>query len=409
MSTLGISIQDIQQRVLMAARHEGGLKIQPCLQVDPAWFGAMQIEARELIAGRVASDVGEKSHPTNWVRPFGQATQFNLFNRSGNTEDCSTDFSGAMEGHSFAAPECPSLRRFFDCFAARVLSFRLNGLMTNSGLGAHEEAIVKQESVRMRFHLPVFTNAGASVLLDDEEFHLKEGYVYYFNNGCVHAAQNRGPENRYHFVWDMWLDPWVFANLLDLGSAVVPDSGLRKLSEGEALRLSEGKPSPTEQYVIGTATGEILLARKQRTADGRTRIVKASVTENADITEGAGDLSLGEGWYPLESYQGERFRWVDNDAKIEVWSEIDGAESIAVELEPGPGQDGGALNLTILDSYGCEIKRVEISHRQRIPISLPVHAGQTNVFQLHSNGGGKPIAGDPRILNFRVFHIGPGA
>jgi hypothetical protein len=44
-----------------------------------------------------------------------------------------------------------------------------------------------------------------------------------------------------------------------------------------------------------------------------------------------------------------------------------------------------------------------------IAISLPVHAGQTNVFQLHSNGGGKPIAGDPRILNFRVFHIGPGA
>jgi hypothetical protein len=369
----------------------------------------MQIEARELIARREASNVGEKSHPTNWVRPFGQAIQFNLFNKSGNTADCSTDFSAAANEHTFAAPECPSLRRFFDCFAARVLSFRLNGLMTNSGLGAHEEAIVKQDSVRMRFHLPLFTNANASVLLDDEEFHLQEGYVYYFNNGCVHAAQNRGPENRYHFVWDMWLDSWVFENLLDLGSVVTPDAGLRKLSLQEALTLSDGKLSPTEQYVIGTATGEVLLARKQRTSGGGVRIVKSSVTETADITASPGDLSLGEGWYPVESYQGERFRWVDNDAKIEVWSDFDGAESISVELEPGPGQAGAALNMTILDGYGCEIKRVEISNRQTIPISLPVHARQTNVFLLHSNGGGKPIAGDPRILNFRVFHIGPGA
>jgi hypothetical protein len=340
------------------------------------------------------------------VRPFGQAIQSNLFNKSGNTADCSTDFSGTADGHAFAAPECPSLSRFFDCFAARVLSFRLNGLMTNSGLGAHEEAIVKQGSVRMRFHLPLFTNAGASVLLDDEEFHLQEGYIYYFNNGCVHAAQNRGPENRYHFVWDMWLDPWVFENLLDLGSAVVPDAGLQKLSVEEALTLSEGKPSPTEQYVIGTATGEILLARKQRTSDGGMRIVKASVMEHADITAGSCDLNLGEGWYPVESYQGERFRWVDNDAKIEVWSDFDGAESITLELEPGPGLDGTALNLTILDGYECEIKRVEITRRATIAVSLPVHAGQPNVFQLHSNGGGKSIAGDHRILNFRVFHIG---
>ena len=72
-------IETRREQVMAANRHEGGLKIQPSLAVETVWFAAMQADVRKLLLERESSDEMQSSHPTNWVRAFGQgAMQHNL-------------------------------------------------------------------------------------------------------------------------------------------------------------------------------------------------------------------------------------------------------------------------------------------------------------------------------------------
>jgi hypothetical protein len=64
-----------REGVIEAAHHRGGIKMQPCLAVDRAWFAAIQEDVRKLLAQRPPSDVSQKAHPTNWTNPSGNVTQ----------------------------------------------------------------------------------------------------------------------------------------------------------------------------------------------------------------------------------------------------------------------------------------------------------------------------------------------
>lgn len=398
-------METLRTQVMAANRHERGLKMQPSLAVEADWFAAIQKDVTKLLQERETSDVMQKDHPTNW--PFGRAaTPHNLFNKSGVTSQYSTGHSGATEGCTFAAPQLESLRQFFVLFESRLITFRLKGLMPASGWGAHEEAIIKGDQLRIRFHLPIFTNPGASVFLDEEKFHFHEGYIYLFNNGCVHPAVNEGETNRYHFVWDMWLDEWVYEKLLNLDSPVTPCPRLRKLTSGEVAELSRGEECPIDQYIIGTPSGELILARKRKAQDGSVAVWKTRLHEGPDIVSENAPLGLGDGWYALEKYSGETFRWVNNDAVITVAAADAGSGLLSLELEPGPSMNGRPLVLKVLDNDGCEIRTTELHSRRRLEITLPVHAGPLNTFRLHAEGGGAAVPGDPRILNFRIFQIG---
>jgi hypothetical protein len=239
----------LQQQILEATRHRGGLKMQPCLTVDPVWFTAIQAEVNSLLAEKEASDVSAKVHPTNWTNPYGNVTQHSLFNESGKTGDPTTDHNVKIEGKIFAAPEYGSLQRLFSPFQSRSLNFRLNGLMAKSGLSPHEENIIHGEKTRIRLHLPVLTNPRAKVMLDGEQFHLRAGTVYYFNNGCVHSAANEGNEARYHLLWDFFLDEWSEENVFNLNSPASPIEGLRKVTRREAAELSVSEPWHIDQYI----------------------------------------------------------------------------------------------------------------------------------------------------------------
>lgn len=239
----------LQEQIIEATQHRGGLKMQPCLAVDAVWFSAIQTEVNSLMAEKEASDVSAKVHPTNWTNPYGSVTQHSLYNESGKTGDTATDHNLKLEGKVFAAPEYASLQRFFNAFQSRALNFRLNGLMPKSGLSPHEENIVHGEKLRVRLHLPIITNPQAQVMLDGEQFHLQPGIVYFFNNGCVHGAGNDGEKARYHLVWDMFFDEWIEENIFNLNSPATQVEGLRKISPSEAAALSHSQPWHIDQYI----------------------------------------------------------------------------------------------------------------------------------------------------------------
>ena len=52
-----------------------------------------------------------------------------------------------------------------------------------------------------RLHIPIITNPGALMIVDNESYHMKaDGGVYYMNTAKYHTALNGGNESRIHLV-----------------------------------------------------------------------------------------------------------------------------------------------------------------------------------------------------------------
>ena len=124
-----------------------------------------------------------------------------------------------------------------------------------------------------------------------------------------------------------------------------------------------------------------------------------------DIVHGAG-IQLGTGWDGVELFEGETFRWVDNDAQIRVISGKPGEVGLSLLVEPGPGV-GGPFLLKLIDLSGRQVAAVPVSRRETVKLFVPVEPGKADEFRLHVDGGGKKTPNDPRVLNFRVFSIAP--
>ena len=54
-----------------------------------------------------------------------------------------------------------------------------------------------------RVHVPIVTNAQATVTTDDGEFHMEVGKAYRFNTWATHAVANHGTTPRVHLVFDI--------------------------------------------------------------------------------------------------------------------------------------------------------------------------------------------------------------
>jgi hypothetical protein len=155
------------------------------------------------------------------------------------------------------------------------------------------------------------------------------------------------------------------------------------------LRTNEGgKPAPNDPRVLNF------------------RIFKIAVSPlPGDVIPPNAGFRLGTGWYPLESFGGETFRWVNNDAMIEVTGTPGGA--LELEVEPGPGVELKPLSLTVFDGAGAQLEKFTVRSRQRITVPIPPGARPPMALRLHVEGGGKTTSQDARVMNFRVFEYVP--
>lgn len=220
-----------------AYEHRGGIKTLRLGTLDPSWFTEIQREASSIIQTSGSSDVTQTTHFTNWTRPTGEVRQFSLFNNSGRSEDYHGDYGyrGDASKKRLVFPHLTNLKRFAALFGSSLRNLRLNGMGKGSGLSLHEENSIEPHTrganYIVRFHLPVFTTPDAFIYLDNERFRYAEGDIYFFNHGCVHAAENKGTLPRYHLVLDCFLDRTLFRNLFP--GTPSPDPGFRKSPPGE--------------------------------------------------------------------------------------------------------------------------------------------------------------------------------
>ena len=131
-----VSIESLSAAILRAKRHEGGLKLWPCLAVDSEWLAEIREETIRLAGRRKPSEVHAPGHPTYWVMPVGRFDQYSLYNASGDTSDTKRAGEGDPGGKSFADSESPEIQALAGCFAERLHMFRLHALFP--GAPGHE-------------------------------------------------------------------------------------------------------------------------------------------------------------------------------------------------------------------------------------------------------------------------------
>lgn len=219
--------QQLLRDIVRACYHKGGLRTARLFRVDPTFFSELRREILAFVEAHKPSDVRGAEHVTNWTKPFGTVYQFSLLNRSGRVDDTSADHDLSTQGKSFHhGADYPRLAAFVAAFP-HAINMRLNAMGQKAGLSPHEEHPVRYVDRRScwlttRFHLPVMTNPAVEVLLDGDLCRMEEGSIFYFNNGCVHSAVNRGGDMRYHLVWDMLLSRETYELMFSPAPVDVP-------------------------------------------------------------------------------------------------------------------------------------------------------------------------------------------
>ncbi|MDB5069327.1 MAG: hypothetical protein JWM87_438 [Candidatus Eremiobacteraeota bacterium] len=122
--------------------------------------------------------------------------------------------------------------------------------------------------------------------------------------------------------------------------------------------------------------------------------------QRVDVLSSVDGFRVGAGWYPLEEYGGSTFRWVNDNASIEVSSR---AAELALEVEPGPGVGKQPFTLKAIHASGDVLASFVVSARERVVVPLRPDEPLPYVIRLRVEGGGRATLGDSRMLNFRAF------
>ena len=225
--------------------HCGGIRCVRLFRLERDLARALRHEGIRLCSTEHGSDVSEREHVTNWTRPTGAVQQFSLLNRSGDFADFRDDHDlSCLEKKFHHAARYPNLSKFIGYFE-HAINFRINVLGAGAGLSPHEEhsLFLSKEgtpSVRARFHLPLWTSRSARMTIEGDLHRFTPRTIYYFNQGCVHAAANPGSLPRIHLVWDMLLTLQAFELMFGDGPA---PPGLRRVpAAARSVRMLGSEP-----------------------------------------------------------------------------------------------------------------------------------------------------------------------
>lgn len=174
------------------------------------------------------------------------------------------------------------------------------------------------------------------------------------------------------------------------------------------LRVLGGDhPTPHDTRLLNYRVLSILWARAPREVSdaGVASVHWAVCGAPCDIIAPDAGLAFGPGWDALETADGERFRWVGNDALLHVRTLDPAPAALEIEIEGGSGVAYRPFELEVIDEHDRVVAAGALRGRQRVQIPLTLAAGELTTLRLRVGGGDLPTPGDPRALNFRVFAV----
>jgi hypothetical protein len=121
-----------------------------------------------------------------------------------------------------------------------------------------------------------------------------------------------------------------------------------------------------------------------------------------DVVDPRSGVRLGAGWYPLEQYRGQTFRWMTNDAHVIVSSGGPAHVVLNVLVEVGPSVGSTETPVVIRDRTGRALLRTTLNGRGVLTVPLDLQRGDDELV-VHVSSANRHVPGDQRILNLRLF------
>ncbi|MGC8484330.1 MAG: hypothetical protein ACP5O6_01650 [Candidatus Baltobacteraceae bacterium] len=116
-------------------------------------------------------------------------------------------------------------------------------------------------------------------------------------------------------------------------------------------------------------------------------------------------IALGKNWYTLEHYQGQTFRWVNDNAQVVLTKAQPSPFTLEAEVAAGPSLAGAPLEIAVQGANGKTlVEQGPIAGRRYVEFHLPAQP-KGAVLVLHVRSADAKVPHDPRTLNFRVFSL----
>ncbi len=197
-------------------------KVYELFKTEETFFKNLYNEVIEIVEKFNPSIVTNKKHLSNWSSPEGIITQYSLLNESGKFDDYSSDHNRSINKKIFSQEASyPNLKALIKSMP-HATNFRINILYPKSCFTQHREdlcfihKITKKPALRVRFHLPIFTNNHSKMLLNGDLYHFEAGKIYFFHNGAIHDGINQDDSlPRIHLLWDMLLTEDTYKRMFE--------------------------------------------------------------------------------------------------------------------------------------------------------------------------------------------------
>ena len=128
-----------------------------------------------------------------------------------------------------------------------------------------------------------------------------------------------------------------------------------------------------------------------------------SVASGGDVVDGRAGVRIGDGWYPVERQNGQNFRWMSNHGRLFVSSDRPARATLRMLLEVGPSVGSGQAAIMVRDGHGRTLLRTMLSGRGVVLLQAQLERGE-NEFVIDVASPDKPVSGERRILNARLFN-----
>ncbi|HLK21925.1 MAG TPA: hypothetical protein VKT81_23415 [Bryobacteraceae bacterium] len=125
--------------------------------------------------------------------------------------------------------------------------------------------------------------------------------------------------------------------------------------------------------------------------------------EAEDIVAPQG-LRLGPGWYAVERYEKDAFRWMSEEAELLFEKPRDAETNLMLDVETGPSAPNGAVSIEVLDREDTLLTSATVRGRVKLRLHIPARVASGS-FRLRLHGDWVALGKDLRFLFLRVFRI----
>jgi hypothetical protein len=126
--------------------------------------------------------------------------------------------------------------------------------------------------------------------------------------------------------------------------------------------------------------------------------------EEEDVTAPGEGIRFGAGWYSVERYEKEPFRWMAAEAEIIFERPHDAESVLLMDVDAGPSARGAVLSVEVVDRDGSVLAAATIRGRAKLRLNLPKHIS-TGSFRLRLGADWVALLHDVRFLMLRLFKI----